>query len=927
MKSFFENITFKELVHKVVFGIAHFFSRLLSWLIKAGEYLYKWLRVGLKYLAQGVLLVVLIVPFFVYDLYQRFSQRDKSASLSSKMPEGFWGKVLKVLYTPVEFLIWAGKGLWQWLRSKTYKFYLKWIGIPIGVGVAAVAVLFALVYFGCFGELPTEEDLQDLRQSESSLVYDYEGQILGKFYILDRTRIEYDDFPPYLIKALVSTEDERFFQHGGVDVRSLFRVFFKTLLLQDDSSGGGSTITMQLAKNIFGRGKRYGKLSMPIHKIREMIIAKRFEKAYTKEEIITLYLNTVPFSDNTYGIESAAQHFFDKSASELTLNEAATLIGSLKATSSYNPRTAPERSRERRDVVLNQMKKNNVLTEADYKLHKKDTVKVVRTAGEVENLAPYMLEQIRLQLPTLLKDVKKKDGSSYNIYRDGLRIYTTVDKTMQKYAENAVKQHLPILQKEFEQLYGNKAPWNLDSDWFKQEVKKLPLYKELEDKGLSEAQIWAKLSEKRPMDLSFYQRDSVMKHSTLDSISQMIRMLNTGFLTVDPQTGGIRSYVGGANFQYFKYDHVLQSRRQVGSVFKPIVYATALEQGLPACSHFSPRTLTYPDKGGWWTPGNASRTEEDPYVYYSVAKALRESLNTVAVQVLFYAGLQNVIKKAQMMGITSPLPRVPSIALGSADLSVIEMARAYTTFANKGVPVKPYFIEKITNKRGEVIWEYKHPPKAAQALNETTTQTMLQYLRGTVNQGTAARMRGTYGLTNDLAGKTGTTQDNKDGWFAGMLPNLVMVTWVGNDQQIGFRSTRVGQGANSALPIAAIFVQQLNKNPKYKELTKAYFQVSNDIQTTLRECEPVVRDDFFDRLLSSTPKDTIRSGELPYRIYESSGRKLHNVDEEEEISIEDVTNPTPASSEAKPASNPEGQEDQGKKKGFLNRIFNNNNNH
>ena len=436
------------------------------------------------------------------------------------------------------------------------------------------------------------------------------------------------------------------------------------------------------------------------------------------------------------------------------------------------------------------------------------------------------------------------------------------------------------------------------------------------DKMLQE---YKKLGEKKPMNLSFYTKDEVQKHSTLDSLSFYTRLLNTGFVSVNPQTGAIKTYVGGVDFEHFKYDHVLQSKRQVGSIFKPIVYATALEVGMPICTHFSPRALTYADEK-FWTPRNASKTDDDPYTYYSVGKALKESLNTIAVQTLFYAGLNNVLSKARAMGIRSTMPKVPSIALGSAELSVIEMAKAYTTFANNGVPSQPYFIEKITDKKGKIIWQHK-PKKEAAAISQTTAQQMIQLMRATVNEGTAARMRGQYGLTNDLAGKTGTTQDNKDGWFAGLLPNLVMIAWVGNDLQIGFRSTYLGQGANSALPIAALFVSQLNRNKQFNAITRATFSVPDEIREEIINCEPVVREGFLDRLLSDSgaAKDTIRAGEVHYRIYERKG-KLHDIDNgDEEISIDDVVNPSAAAKNT--ASSTQQQDDKPKKKGFFGRIF------
>lgn len=798
-------------------------------------------------------------------------------------------KCIGILVMGISFLV---ASLWILakgkLAKKPKKFYLKWGSIGALSVAGSVAALVFLVYFGAFGKLPSEKELTKLKQAEASLLYDNEKHLIGKFFVFDRTNVSYTDFPPYLINALIATEDVRFHNHKGVDTYSLFRVFFKTLLLQNDSSGGGSTLTMQLAKNIFGR-ERHRFLSMPINKIKEMIIARRIENVYSKSEIITIYLNTVPFSDNTYGIESASQRFFGKSVTKLTLNEAATLIGSLKATYNYNPRLSPEKSTQRRNTVLAQMKKYDLLSEEDFASNSKDTLVIsYQSFADNQGVAPYFREQIRLQVPEILKNIKKADGSSYNLYQDGLRIYTTLNKTMQEYAEKAVRKHLAHLQKDFESTYGTAAPWLVSKEWLKNEAKKLPIFKSLEEKGHSTEEIWKILSEKKEMDLSFYQKDNILKHSTLDSLSHYIRLLNTGFVAVEPQTGAILSYVGGIDFENFKYDHVVQSKRQVGSIFKPIVYASALQMGLPICSHFSPNPITYIDYDGW-TPTNSGGIIADPHTYFSIAKALRESTNTIAVQVLFYAGLENVMALSRKMGIKSPIPAVPSIALGSAELSVLEMAKAYTTFANKGTSTNPYFIEKITDKHGKTIWQHK-PAKNTQALTETTTQAMTQLMRGTINEGTASRMRGQYGLTNDIAGKTGTTQDNKDGWFAAFTPNLVMISWVGNDKQIGFKNTRIGQGANSALPITAIFLQQLNKNSRFKKLTRTNFEISEEIQTSVSECASVVQDNFIDKLIGEAPKDSVsgRSGANLYRMYRTAtADTLQSNNENEELPTEE----------------------------------------
>lgn len=736
------------------------------------------------------------------------------------------------------------------LKSKSYKFYLKWAGIGLISMFVAVLLLVGSVYFGFFGKLPSKDELKEFKQAQASLVYDSEENLIGKFYIFDRTNISFEELPPHLIEALIATEDVRFYEHKGVDSKSLLRVFFKTILLQDDSSGGGSTLTMQLAKNIFGR-KNYGKLSMPIHKIKEILIAKRMEKIYSKKELIELYLNTVPFSDNTYGIESASQRFFGKSAKNLTIGEAATLIGSLKATSNYNPRTSLKNSIKRRNTVLSQMQKYDFISDADFEKLKNDTLKIsYQYFSDNLGVAPYFREQIRLQAEQIVSKIIKNDNSPYNLYRDGLKIYTTLDKTLQEYAENSVKTHLTKLQSNFEASYGKKAPWEKENKWLKNEAKKLSVYQKLLKKGFSEEEIWQKLNQKKTMQLFSYQpNDTVMEYSTLDSLSICSKMLNTGFLAVDTQSGAIRAYVGGIDFQQFKYDHIIQSRRQIGSTFKPFVYATAIENGMPICSYFSPKEVIYSEYENW-SPKNSSKIEVNEFTYFSAAKALQESINTIAVEVLFQAGIENVIQTAKKLGIHSEFPLVPSIALGTVEVPMIELAQAYTVFANKGIPVSPYFIEKITDKNGVVLWQQTTTPKNA-VFNETTVQAMVQMMRGTINQGTASRLRTQYNLPNDMAGKTGTTQNNKDGWFVAITPKMIMLSWVGNDRQIGFPSTRIGQGANSALPSVALFLQRMNKNRKYDSITKATFTIPEEIQEELVQCEPIIEENFIDRLFNS----------------------------------------------------------------------------
>ncbi len=729
---------------------------------------------------------------------------------------------------------------------------LKWVA-GIFLGVLSIFLLFYLsIYFGLFGEIPNSSQLKELKQNEATQVLSSTGELIGKYYIFDRQPITYAQLPQHLIDALIATEDVRFYEHDGIDNRSLLRVFFKTLLLQDRSSGGGSTISLQLAKNLYGR-KDYGSLGIVVNKVQEAIIAKRLEDIYSKKEILTLYLNTVPFSDNTFGIEAASVKFFDKPASELLLEEAAVLVGMLKASHYFNPRIFPERSRLRRDVVLVQMEKYGYLTPQRAEEAKlKELQLTYQGYSHDQGLAPYFREQLRKDLMAILDTLPNKNGEKYNIYKDGLIVHTTLDHQMQEIAEEAMRSHMTKLQEAHERSYGNSGPWK-NEKLILEAVKKTGHYKRFKKEGLEDREILERLDrDEREIELFNYGEDLVIKGTTLDSIAHYLKFLNAGFLAVEPTTGAVKTWVGGIDFEHFKYDHVSQSKRQVGSTFKPIVYTAALESGMEPCSYFSLNEVTY--KGGW-TPGNSGEPEEDPYINYNLQTALSRSINTIAVKVLMQTGITNVLNQAQKMGISSDLPAVPSIALGTAELSLREVAKAYTTYNNGGKPSTPYYITRIEDGRGNLLAEFKPKNTAAPAFSEINRQVMLEMMKSTVNEGTAVRLRTVYGLKNDIAGKTGTTQSNKDGWFVGLLPNLVTVTWVGaDDHRIGFRSTSIGQGANSALPIFALFLQELNSREEYKEFTTSRFSSPSATVVNLLDCEPEKRDGFFKRLFTNPDK-------------------------------------------------------------------------
>ncbi|WP_317170425.1 transglycosylase domain-containing protein [Galbibacter sp. BG1] len=737
------------------------------------------------------------------------------------------------------------------------KKYKKHILIAFGSLLGLFIVFVLSVYLGAWGPIPSEDELKNLDLDQATEILADDGRLLGKLYINDRQPIVFDSIPENLIHALVATEDARFYEHNGVDNRSLLRVLFKSILLQDESSGGGSTISQQLAKNLYPR-KNLGSLGILVHKLRESIIAKRLEKVYSKEEILLNYLNTVPFSDNTYGIESASKHFFNKSTHQLSTSEAATLIGSLKATYYYNPKLFPQRSLERRNVVLSQMKNYNYLDEEAYDSLVKDSLKLdLQEYSYNDGLAPYFREHVRLYLKDWLREYNEKKDTSINIYTDGLKIYTTINYEMQQLAEQAVTEHISSLQQQFEASYGESAPWLTNKPLIETELSKTLAYKKLANKDYSKEQIWDSLQQKKPMSVFSWEGKQKDTMSTIDSIQHYLKFLNCGFVAINPKNGALKTWVGGINYEYFKYDHVIQSKRQVGSTFKPFVYTTALENGVDPCSYFSIAPVEYENLKGW-TPKNATEEEDNDqdYMNYSMEFALSNSINTIAVKVLEKAGIQNTILQAQKMGISSTLPEVPSLALGTAEVSLMEMAKAYTSYVNKSKPAEPFFINKIEDHYGNSLWEpKKKKSESEEAFSDTTREIMLEMMKSTINSGTAARLRSTYGLTNDIAGKTGTTQNNKDAWFVGITPKLVSVTWVGLDNhQIGFKTTAMGQGANAALPIFGKWYLQMSKNKDFNTITRAKFDKPSEEVLESLDCDVEKKDGFFKRLFSNPDK-------------------------------------------------------------------------
>ncbi len=733
-------------------------------------------------------------------------------------------------------------------KKKITRIGIRVLSILMGLGF----LFFAAVYLGLFGHLPSAEELSKLQHNQSSEILDVNGKPIGHLYRFYHASIKYEQLPEHLVHALVSTEDVRFYDHHGIDYRSLLRVFFKTILLQDQSSGGGSTITQQLAKNLFPRAN--GFLSLPGAKVKEMIIATRLEKVYSKEEILALYLNSVTFSDNTFGVASAARTFFNKPVSDLTIEESATLIGMLKATYTYNPRVYPERSLGRRNVVINQMVNYDFLTEEQAKLLVgKPLVLNYKPFDTHEGSAPYFIEEVRKALVKWVKENPKEDGSLYDIYGEGLKIHTTLDVRMQTAAEEAMQAHMAALQKAFENNWGSRAPWTTNKAILETALTRNREYQRLKKSGLNRSQIIDSLSIKRKMRwFSWEKGEEEVTASVVDSLLHHLKQLQSGFLVITPQTGAVKVWIGGIDHHYFQYDHISQGKRQVGSTFKPIVYTAALEKGVEPCDYFPARAVTYSNMEDW-TPTN-SENVDFLHKNYSMKAALKKSLNTVSVKILEETGINNVLDLAKQLQIKSQLPHVPSLALGAGEVSILELAGAYAGFANDRKPVAPYFISRITDRSGKVLATFE-PETFSAAFSENSQTLMIEMMKSVVNEGTASRLRWKYGIKNDIAGKTGTTQANKDGWFVGVTPKLVAVSWVGaDDGRISFKDTNIGQGANSALPIFAIFMQKINADKSLSTFTNARFPEPSKSVLRQLSCDDEKEDGFLKKLFTNEEK-------------------------------------------------------------------------
>ncbi|MEO0897434.1 MAG: transglycosylase domain-containing protein [Bacteroidota bacterium] len=704
---------------------------------------------------------------------------------------------------------------WKTLQSKTFWKRLS-LGslIAFGILILGVALLFALVSWGAFGTLPDKEQLSKIKNNVASEVYTADGVLMGKFFLVNRTEVEFEEIPEYLINALVATEDARFFEHKGVDTKSMLRVMFKSILLGDKSAGGGSTISQQFAKNVFPR-KTYGPLTMPVNKIKEMIVAKRLEKIYSKNEILSLYLNTVPFGESVFGVDAAAHRYFGKDAKDLKLEEAAVLVGMLKATTYYNPKRHPERSKVRRDVVIAQMANAHYMTAEDADLYMSKELKTnYQNVTRKNGMAPYFRQVLAKELQKYFEENPKADGTAWNLYTDGLKIYTTIESRLQRHAESSVKAHMASLQKTFNKHWSKRKIWKTSDPAIQKAMKQSSRYKRLKAQGMSEEEILKNFNTKVKMNVWTWQGNKEMEFSPLDSIMYYKSFLHAGMMAVDPNSGHVKAWVGGINHEHFKYDHVT-SNRQVGSTFKPLIYAAAIEQGLvDPCEYIINEKVTYRDYEDW-TPGNSDGKYDG---YYSMKGGLVNSVNTVSAAIMMKMGVSEAYDFVQRFGFESDIPEQPSLVLGTAELTVKEMVGAYTTFSNRGLRSKPIFISKIEDAKGNLIVKYPQKPESKQIMDPETAKIMAHMLTTVVDSGTARRLRTRYKLTADIGGKTGTTQDQTDGWFMGITNDLVVGVWVGGDEgKVRFRSLSLGQGANTALPIYGNFMKKVHSDFKYRK--------------------------------------------------------------------------------------------------------------
>ncbi len=726
------------------------------------------------------------------------------------------------------------------------------------VGLFLFALFFLAVYFGFTGHVPSTKQLTEIKNPQASEVFSEDSKLLGRYYIENRSNATFDEISTNVINALIATEDARFYEHRGIDEIALMRVLVKTILLRDQSAGGGSTLSQQIAKNLFPRNDVWI-VSLPAAKLRESIIAYRLERIYNKEEILALYLNTVPFAENIFGIEVAAERFFSKKPADLSMEEAAVLVGMLKANNAYNPRTNPERSKQRRNVVIGQMVNNGYLkTEEGNELMEKPIELRYRKISFNEGPAPYFLEMMKPELQEWCANNTKENGEPWNLYTDGLQIETTIHYDYQTFARQAVTEYMKNLQGVFNEHWSGMDPWDADPKILARAIRRTDRYNNMVAAGYSSEEIDEAFNQPITTSLFTWDGQEQVETTPLDSLKHYLRFLNSGFLAIDPASGDLKAWVGGTDFRFFKYDHVL-SKRQAGSTFKPFVYLSALENELSPFDYYPAEQKVYEDYDDW----SPSNSDDDYEGFYSMEGALSRSVNTVAAEVLLETGIENVIATANELGLEEDLPNVPSLALGVTSMSLKDLLFAYATIVNGGTRTEPYYLRSISTSEGELLEEFERPSSQKTNLNELNCRIITHMMETAIDEGTGTKIRSVYNIPGDFAGKTGTTQNHSDGWFVGITPNLVTGCWVGSeDPGIHFRSITYGQGSYMALPIVGKFFHKLYNDPNYRDMQLAQFPpledellADLDIPAYREMIELDKRDNLLERLFAGKSKE------------------------------------------------------------------------
>lgn len=693
------------------------------------------------------------------------------------------------------------------------------------VGVFILVAFYFSVIWGAFGHIHSEEELKNFENELATTIISDDGVTLGRYFSQNREKIEFDSLPHHILNCLVATEDARYYKHSGVDTRSLLRVLFKSIILRDKSAGGGSTITQQLAKNMYGRNS-YGILTMPVIKIKEIILASRLEIVYSKDEILGLYLNTVPFGENVYGIQSASKRFFNKSANKLKVEECAVLIGMLKANSYYNPRLHKEHALTRRNVVLLQTQKSGYITDSNL-----DSLKALPLVLDYMNLknegpANYFLTYVKSEAKKILRNYNDTAEAPINIETDGLTIKTTLNFQLQEQAVRSYKSHLSFVQKQLTKQYSSgKYKTELDKI-SKNILKRDNLQNNVENRNLFE---WE----------GFY-TDSV---STLDSIKQAMTQLHGGFLAMHPSSGAIQSWIGGISFAAYPYDQV-RAKRQLASTFKPLLYAAAIENGRRPCDYISNEKIKLTDYEGW-SPKNYDHSSGGKY---SVAAALANSKNIPAVRTYFETGFEKVNLVWKKMGFSTVLENQPSLALGTATASVLELATAYSSFANGGYKVEPYCISEIKDKNGTIIYAHKSKEEPGQVIDKNTANTIAAILKKAINEGTGTAIRNKYGIKFPFAGKTGTSQNYSDAWFVGFNDKIILVSRVGaNSPTIHFSTGAYGSGSRLALPVVGGTLKRCISLSATTQLVEGAF--NDEVNDVDMNCNDFIEEHKIDKFL------------------------------------------------------------------------------